>query len=320
MINARIMRANDVDFSWDSLFTWIILTELWPFTCLSLIQYHKIKSSDLDLNLNQLDSVSKVSDEIFNSDFNSSSSSAFMEFISNSKFQITINEMIKYQKFSVNIDPQISKYLPNFQDDSHSISVTSMSSSSTRIELSDWTVDDVCVKIRSLSGLDGRNLSKYEKFIRNNNFNGIAVSTCDLDDLKKELKTSFGDWSIIRRFIIEQRDKIFQKSRAEFTKMNIPVEESNFEFYETNSKVNETYKKTSNLVSFVSPSPTQIENNAKTGIDQLNSNERLAYDAAFKDYLRLQVIASDTNKETSSLNLDFDETDYETSKLLGSDS
>ena len=68
------------------------------------------------------------------------------------------------------------------------------------------------------------------------------------------------------------------------------------------------------------PSPTQIENNAKTGIDQLNSNERLAYDAAFKDYLRLQVIASDTNKESSSLDLDFDETDYETSKLLGSDS
>ena len=55
-------------------------------------------------------------------------------------------------------------------------------------------------------GLDGRNIMTYERFIRANNFHGAALANCDLDELKKELKTTFGDWCLIRSFILQVRE------------------------------------------------------------------------------------------------------------------
>ena len=56
-----------------------------------------------------------------------------------------------------------------------------------------------------ISGLNITNLPIYERFVRLNNFHGMALVSCELDELKREMKTSFGDWCLIRKFIIESR-------------------------------------------------------------------------------------------------------------------
>ena len=55
------------------------------------------------------------------------------------------------------------------------------------------------------AGLDTSNFLYYQNFVHKNNFHGLALSLCDVDELKKELKTSFGDWCLIKRFISETK-------------------------------------------------------------------------------------------------------------------
>ena len=33
----------------------------------------------------------------------------------------------------------------------------------------------------------------------------MALVSCELDELKREMETSFGDWCLIRKFIVESR-------------------------------------------------------------------------------------------------------------------
>lgn len=46
MITARMMRVNDEPFEWESLFSWIILCELWPFAVTCLYSYQLSKRRD----------------------------------------------------------------------------------------------------------------------------------------------------------------------------------------------------------------------------------------------------------------------------------
>ena len=42
MITARLMRVHEQHFTWQTLFSWLVMCELWPFTTISIYSYHKL--------------------------------------------------------------------------------------------------------------------------------------------------------------------------------------------------------------------------------------------------------------------------------------
>ena len=51
-----------------------------------------------------------------NSEHDHASYASFCEFVANPKFHLVVGQMENYYKFSVNLDPRISNYLPTFLD------------------------------------------------------------------------------------------------------------------------------------------------------------------------------------------------------------
>uniref|UniRef100_F6YPY1 KAP NTPase domain-containing protein n=1 Tax=Ciona intestinalis TaxID=7719 RepID=F6YPY1_CIOIN len=214
-LTARMLRARGKDFLWSNLSAWIILTEVWPYTVMCLICYvEKVKvapSRPLKSVYFELAQHYPLSNSVDSGDAES-----LLNYLSSKCSSILIQDIINFIPGTINLDPKLEELTPNFHNTGSMVS----SASSVKLTLktsdsnlssvmagasmpcSDWTVEDVCYHWKCIPGLDKRNLLKYEKFITTNNFNGLVLVSCDVGELKQELNTSFGDWCLIKKFLL----------------------------------------------------------------------------------------------------------------------
>jgi len=68
------------------------------------------------------------------------------------------------------------------------------------------SVAGVSQLISKLPDIQQSYLSTYISVIQDNNINGRVLTTCDLDELKRVLRMTFGDWEIFRMAILTLRD------------------------------------------------------------------------------------------------------------------
>ncbi|ERL90464.1 hypothetical protein D910_07813 [Dendroctonus ponderosae] len=94
--------------------------------------------------------------------------------------------------------------------------VTLLEHESMSMRLSTLNVEGVCKLLSSLEDLNQTVVPKYIRLIKENNINGKVLLHCDLDDLKKLLQMSFGDWEMFKVTLIQLREyeiaSIFQQN------------------------------------------------------------------------------------------------------------
>ncbi|KAL1500913.1 hypothetical protein ABEB36_006332 [Hypothenemus hampei] len=74
------------------------------------------------------------------------------------------------------------------------------------MRLSKLNVEGVCKLLSSMEDLNQNAIPDYIRLIRENNINGRVLLHCDLDDLKKLLQMSFGDWEMFKVTLIQLRE------------------------------------------------------------------------------------------------------------------
>ncbi|XP_018570623.1 kinase D-interacting substrate of 220 kDa B isoform X3 [Anoplophora glabripennis] len=72
--------------------------------------------------------------------------------------------------------------------------------------LSALNVEGVCKLLSKMEDLNPAALPNYIKIIKENNINGRVLLHCDLDELKKLLSMSFGDWEMFKVALISLRE------------------------------------------------------------------------------------------------------------------
>nr|CAB3258919.1 kinase D-interacting substrate of 220 kDa-like [Phallusia mammillata] len=272
--SARLLRAEGKDFSWPSLSCWIVLSELWPYTTTCLVENveQRINETNKPLRLLYFEIAPMLSS---NHASDNSSVYALQGFVTSKCFTLTVRDLKNFAETAMNLDPKLKEYVPNFSDLSANIQKSdirsdSMSLTSTvsysEIPVTNWSVDEVCLRFKAIAGLNSHNFPHYDAFIRRNNFHGLAIVSCDLDELKKELKAPFGDWCLIRKFIMESK---VQQSTKAISLSSINVSEP---------------KSQSDGKKF----PLTPDADDTTEFNALSLTDRSAYDEAFKEYLRLQ--------------------------------
>lgn len=75
------------------------------------------------------------------------------------------------------------------------------------IKLSSLNVEGVCKLLEKLDDLDAQSVQDYINTIKSNNINGRVLLHCDLDELKKLLKMSFGDWEMFKVALVSLREQ-----------------------------------------------------------------------------------------------------------------
>lgn len=68
-------------------------------------------------------------------------------------------------------------------------------------------MDGVCKLLEKIDDLNIQSLQDYVNIIKTNNINGRVLIHCDLDELKKLLKMSFGDWELFKVAIVSLREQ-----------------------------------------------------------------------------------------------------------------
>ena len=85
-----------------------------------------------------------------------------------------------------------------------------MNTTTTRINMSkpliEMSVQDVCEEIdNTIDYMNDEFKQIYKSFLRENNISGKVLACCELDELKAELKMTFGDWQLFKNWILNQR-------------------------------------------------------------------------------------------------------------------
>lgn len=84
--------------------------------------------------------------------------------------------------------------------------------------LSEMNVSDLCDAIdqNAIESLSDEYKQIYKTSIRENNINGKVLSMCCLDELKLELKMTFGDWQLFKNWILMKRkEQIEMRSNSQ---------------------------------------------------------------------------------------------------------
>ncbi|RZF42902.1 hypothetical protein LSTR_LSTR003618 [Laodelphax striatellus] len=72
--------------------------------------------------------------------------------------------------------------------------------------LSELNVDGVCDLMLKIEDLPKPNAQKYFQIVKSNNISGRVLLYCDMEDLKKVLQMTFGDWEIFKSVIASLRE------------------------------------------------------------------------------------------------------------------
>ncbi|KAG5884855.1 hypothetical protein JTB14_036089 [Gonioctena quinquepunctata] len=84
--------------------------------------------------------------------------------------------------------------------------VTTLEPEILETRLSSLNVEGVCKLMSGMEELSSEAMKGYVKMIREQNINGRVLLHCDLEELKKLLKMSFGDWEMFKVLLIALRE------------------------------------------------------------------------------------------------------------------
>ncbi|XP_025995855.1 kinase D-interacting substrate of 220 kDa B isoform X3 [Solenopsis invicta] len=74
------------------------------------------------------------------------------------------------------------------------------------LKLSSLSVNGVCDLIDKIESLNSIQAPIYKQAVKDNNINGRVLLHCDLQELKKVFKMTFGDWELFRMVIVSLRE------------------------------------------------------------------------------------------------------------------
>ncbi|XP_033219182.1 kinase D-interacting substrate of 220 kDa isoform X2 [Belonocnema kinseyi] len=74
-------------------------------------------------------------------------------------------------------------------------------------KLSSLSVNGLCELLEKIEDLNPHQLQRYKEIIKQNNITGRVLLHCDLQELKKVLKMSFGDWELFRMVVVSLREQ-----------------------------------------------------------------------------------------------------------------
>ncbi|XP_049824208.1 kinase D-interacting substrate of 220 kDa B isoform X3 [Aethina tumida] len=113
--------------------------------------------------------------------------------------------------------PSMMSFTPHWQDPTtlHHFQTTPLPSLApvTALEpeilehkLSTLNIDGVCKLMQKIQDLDNNSLEQYISVIKKHNVNGKVLLHCDLEELKRLLNMSFGDWEMFKVLLISLRE------------------------------------------------------------------------------------------------------------------
>ncbi|XP_070172174.1 kinase D-interacting substrate of 220 kDa B isoform X3 [Polyergus mexicanus] len=83
---------------------------------------------------------------------------------------------------------------------------TTLSSEILETKVSSLSVNGVCDLIDKIDSLNSTQAPTYKQVVKENNINGRVLLHCDLQELKKVFKMTFGDWELFRMVIVSLRE------------------------------------------------------------------------------------------------------------------
>ena len=75
------------------------------------------------------------------------------------------------------------------------------------MKLSTLSVDGVCNLLDRIDGANYDCLRGYRTLVQENNINGRVLLHCDLEELKRLLQMSFGDWEMFKMSVVSLREQ-----------------------------------------------------------------------------------------------------------------
>ncbi|VEL14030.1 unnamed protein product, partial [Protopolystoma xenopodis] len=72
-------------------------------------------------------------------------------------------------------------------------------------KISDLSVQEVCDLIGRISDISAEHASQYQARVLEHNINGLVLSVCQLDQLRRELDMTFGDWQLFSTLVSHLR-------------------------------------------------------------------------------------------------------------------
>ncbi|GAB6020752.1 hypothetical protein CHUAL_003414 [Chamberlinius hualienensis] len=125
--------------------------------------------------------------------------------------------------------------------------------------LTSLSVYGVCDLVSALEGIPPSYLKKYKETIKESNINGRVLMFCDVDELKKVMKMSFGDWELFRVTLLSLRES------------NVPFSSIPFELHDNSLTVSNKDNKLEEKQIHVGSTPAD----RRGSIDENNSNRQI---------------------------------------------
>ncbi|CAH1776765.1 unnamed protein product [Owenia fusiformis] len=164
-------------------------------------------------------------------------------------------------------------------------------------QLSSLDVKQVSTLPENIEGMDKRMTSKYQDKLLANNINGMVLSTCDLDELKPELKMTFGDWQLFKAAVVHLRHQEELVETEGATHLERDGSESQISLVQSDTTSNIPGETSSNSSPLLHRHRVHLDSNASSIVEnsdqvepgrdfsQLGTDEKKRYENALKDYL-----------------------------------
>lgn len=79
--------------------------------------------------------------------------------------------------------------------------------SSANVSLSSLKTEEVYDILCEIEGISSSSLSLFKELLNDNNINGMVLSHCNLDALRKVFNMNFGDWELFRMMVVSLREQ-----------------------------------------------------------------------------------------------------------------
>ncbi|KAI6235467.1 hypothetical protein M3Y95_00054700 [Aphelenchoides besseyi] len=229
-LTGRLLRSFEVEFSWFLLYMWISLLEQWPFRMTFLVDC-ALDNVDDSMPIAELYERSKshlpTKGTLTDLDRNPAEFDQIMKRLSTAKTeQLTIGHLKSFSPCTSNLDPYLKKLIreqiieehgqTNLNDERELFSFSQFEQHqlqnaqflfddsdiwSTIVRpLPKMSIGEICKLVERLNIANER-ISIITNSLVENNLNGLALQSCELDDLRQILQLPLGDWTLFKLFI-----------------------------------------------------------------------------------------------------------------------
>ncbi|KYN04118.1 hypothetical protein ALC62_04883 [Cyphomyrmex costatus] len=202
-VTGRLLKAFQIDFNWYHLASWINITEQWPFRTSWLILHYDMYEETMDDNMSLKSLYDKVRPQIpvlkevqplLEIDRDERKLDVFLTFHRSANRHA---KLVKQSSLQGSVPPTPSYDL---------LLYFYLQSEILEIKLSSLSMNGVCDLIDKIESLNSVQAPIYKQAIKENNINGRVLLHCDLQELKKVFKMTFGDWELFRMVIVSLRE------------------------------------------------------------------------------------------------------------------